>query len=130
MTRHWKDIQNDPLVIDSVIPEIAHDMYPQLFETTTAFNTETADFVRFENERVQEMIDIVRKTSGKEFVIFIIDEVGQYVASRPNLILNLDGLAKNLKAVGDGKVWIVGTAQQTLTEDDPKASLNSRSFSS
>ena len=46
---------------------------------------------------VQEMIDIVRQKSGKQNVIFIIDEVGQYVASRDNLILNLDGLAKNLK---------------------------------
>jgi hypothetical protein len=54
-----------------------------------------------------------------------IDEVGQYVSSRPNLILNLDGLAKNLKSIGAGKVWIMGTAQQTLTEDDPRASLNS-----
>src|SRR5690606_3710474 len=26
---------------------------------------------------------------------------------------------------GNGKVWIIGTAQQTLTEDDPRASLNS-----
>ena len=46
-------------------------------------------------------------------------------ASRDNLILNLDGLAKNLKRLGDGKVWIIGTAQQTLTEDDPRAALNS-----
>ena len=81
--------------------------------------------MRFENERVKEMIDIVRERSGKQYVIFIIDEVGQYVASRPNLILNLDGLAKNLKNIGDGKVWIIGTAQQTLTEDDPRAALNS-----
>ncbi len=42
-----------------------------------------------------------------------------------NLILNLDGLAKNLKEIGDGKVWIIGTAQQTLAEDDEKAALNS-----
>src|SRR5690606_22433911 len=42
-----------------------------------------------------------------------------------NLILNLDGLAKNLKNIGNGKVWIFSTAQQTLTEDDPRASLNS-----
>ena len=71
------------------------------------------------------MIDIVRQKSGKQNVIFIIDEVGQYVASRDNLILNLDGLAKNLKRLGNGKVWIISTAQQTLTEDDPRASLNS-----
>jgi hypothetical protein len=121
----WCEVQNDPLVIDSLIPEIAHELYPALFRTSSAFNTETVDFVRFENVRVQEMIEIVREASGKETIIFIIDEVGQYVASRDNLILNLDGLAKNLKQNGNGKVWIIGTAQQTLTEDDPRAALNS-----
>ncbi len=121
----WTEIQNDPLAIDSLIPEIAHEMYPALFKTSTSFNTEATDFVRFENERVEEMIEIVRMKSGKENIIFIIDEVGQYVGSRPNLILNLDGLSKNLKNIGNGKVWIIGTAQQTLTEDDPRASLNS-----
>ena len=121
----WKDVQNDPLVIDSLIPEIAHDLYPQLFKTNSAFNTAASDFIQFENERVREMIDIIHETTGKEYIIFIVDEVGQYVSSRPNLILNLDGLAKNLKNIGNGKVWILGTAQQTLTEDNPRASLNS-----
>lgn len=121
----WREVQNDPLVIDSLIPEIAHAMYPDLFKTASSFSTEAGDFIKFENERVQEMIDIVREHSGKEHVLFIVDEVGQYVGSRNNLILNLDGLAKNLKALGDGKVWIIGTAQQTLTEDDPRAALNS-----
>src|SRR5690242_13984609 len=39
--------------------------------------------------------------------------------------LDLQGLAENLKNLGHGKVWIIGTAQQTLTEDDPRASINS-----
>ena len=121
----WPEVQNDPLVIDSLLPEIAHALYPTLFKSTATFTTETADIVRFETDRVQEMIEIAREKTGKQFIIFIIDEVGQYVGSRPHLILNLDGLAKNLKNIGDGKVWIIGTAQQTLTEDDPRAALNS-----
>ncbi len=121
----WREVQNDPLAIDSLIPEIAHAMYPAWFKSASAFSTEAADFVRFENERVREMIEIVREATGKQYIIFIIDEVGQYVSSRPSLILNLDGLAKNLKNIGDGRVWIMATAQQTLTEDDPRASLNS-----
>lgn len=108
-----------------MIPEIAHQMYPEVFKTATAFNTTTSDFIQFENERVKEMLEIVRDATGKQHVIFIIDEVGQYIGSRSNLILNLDGLAKNLKQIGDGKVWIISTAQQTLTEDDPRAALNS-----
>ncbi|MGP5492890.1 MULTISPECIES: BREX system P-loop protein BrxC [Psychrobacter] len=121
----WDDYRNDDLIVDSVIPEIAHQMYPTLFKTSSSFNTEASEVKRFENDRVEEMIEIAREASGKEHIIFIIDEVGQYVGSRPNLILNLDGLAKNLKNIGNGKVWVIGTAQQTLTEDDPKASLNS-----
>ncbi|HEY5499733.1 MAG TPA: BREX system P-loop protein BrxC, partial [Bacteroidales bacterium] len=121
----WENYRNDDLIVDSLIPEIAHQMYPNLFKTTTSFSTETNEVVRFENDRVAEMLEIVREATGKEYIIFIIDEIGQYVGSRQNLILNLDGLAKNLKNIGNGKVWIIGTAQQTLTEDDPKASFNS-----
>ena len=29
----WREVQNDPLVIDSLLPEIAHEMYPELFKT-------------------------------------------------------------------------------------------------
>ena len=121
----WPTIKDDPLVIDSLLPEIAHTLYPAMFKSPSAFTTAAGDFVRFETDRVKEMIEIVREHTGKQSIIFIIDEVGQYVGARQNLILNLDGLAKNLKEIGDGKVWIIGTAQQTLTEDDEKAALNS-----
>jgi len=121
----WDRVQNNPLAIDGLIPKIAHEMYPGLFPEAKSFSSSTEGFFQFEDQRVEEMIDIVRTKSGKENIIFIIDEVGQYVASRENLILNLDGLAKNLKRLGEGKVWIISTAQQTLTEDDPRAALNS-----
>lgn len=121
----WKELQNDPLAVDALVPQVAHEMYPLLFPTPSAFSSATSDFVTFETERVQEMLDIVRQKSGKEYILFIVDEVGQYVASRDNLILNLDGLAKNLKGIGEGRVWVFATAQQTLTEDDPRAAHNS-----
>lgn len=121
----WKEMQNDPLVVDDLVPNIAHEMYPGLFSTPSAFSSSTEGFFQFENQRVQEMIDIVQEKSGKKHIIFIVDEVGQYIASRDNLILNLDGLAKNIKSLGKGNVWLISTAQQTLTEDDPRATLNS-----
>ena len=121
----WRDYKNDPLVVDSLLPELAHEMYPELFRTPQSFTTTTSEFVTLLNDRVKEMLDIVRETAGKEYVLFVIDEVGQYVGSNQNMILNLQGLAENLKNLGDGKAWILGTAQQTLTEDDPRAALNS-----
>ncbi len=121
----WKELQNDLLAVDSLIPQVAHEMYPQLFLTPTAFNTNAEDFLQSENQRVEEMLSIIREKNGKRHVIFIVDELGQYIANSDNNILNTQGLAENLKRLGGGKVWFVATAQQTLTEDDPRAALNS-----
>jgi hypothetical protein len=121
----WADYRNDDLVVDSIVPRLAHRLYPNLFRTDQAFSTASNDIVYLMNDRVQEMIDVVREASGKEHIIFIVDEIGQYVGSQQTKILDLQGLAQNLKDLGNGKVWIVGTAQQTLTEDDPRAAINS-----
>lgn len=121
----WAAYRNDELVVDSVVPRLAHKLYPKLFVNDQAFTTATSETVYLMDDRVQEMIDIVRETSGKEHMIFVVDEIGQYVGSQQTKILDLQGLAQNLKDLGGGKVWIVGTAQQTLTEDDPRAAINS-----
>jgi len=123
--QEWKDYQNDELVVDSLLPEFAHKLYPDLFKTPASFTTATSDYIYLQKDRVKEIIEIVHDYSGKEHILFIIDEVGQYVGSQQHKILDLQGLAENLKRFGNGKVWIVGTAQQTLTEDDPRAALNS-----
>ncbi len=121
----WADYQNDELVVDSLLPDLAHQLYPEFFKTTQSFTTTTSEVIYLLDDRIKEIIDIVRETSGKDYIIFVIDEVGQYVGSNQNKILDLQGLAENLKNIGDGKAWVVGTAQQTLTEDDPRAALNS-----
>lgn len=121
----WSDVHNNPLLVAALLPQIAHEFYPELYKTPTSFFVEMGGWTKSQDQQVQEMIDIVRKKSGRENVIFIVDEVGQYVASRDNLIISLQGLAQNLKRLGEGKVWLIATAQQTLTEDDPRASLNS-----
>ena len=121
----WADYQNDELVVDSLLPDLAHQMYPEFFKTTQSFTTTTSEVIYLLDNRIKEIIDIVREASGKDYIIFVIDEVGQYVGSNQNKILDLQGLAENLKNIGEGKAWIVGTAQQTLTEDDPRAALNS-----
>jgi hypothetical protein len=121
----WSEYQNDALVADGVVPGLAHQLYPTLFHTEHAFTTSSSDVIYLTNDRVKEMIDLVRDASGKDNIIFIIDEIGQYVGSNQGKILDLQGLAENLKNLGAGKVWIIGTAQQTLTEDDPRIAINS-----
>ena len=86
--------------------------------------------MRFEEARdirdlAGEIIELCRNKTGLENIIFLIDEAGQYVAPRTELILNLDGLSRNFRELGKGKVWIVATGQQTLSEIVQKALHNS-----
>ena len=89
--QQWADYRNDPLIVDSLVPEIAHQMYPNLFKTAESFSTVTEDWMVFTDQQVEEMLDIAREATGKQYIVFIVDEVGQYVGSRQNLILNLQG---------------------------------------
>jgi hypothetical protein len=120
----WSECQDDQLVADSVLPGLAHKLYPSMFQTPQSFTTTASDTIYLLDDRIQEMLDIVREHAGKEHILFVIDEVGQYVGSNTNKILDLQGLAQNLKNIGDGKVWLISTAQQTLTEDDPRVAIN------
>jgi hypothetical protein len=121
----WKQIQNQPLVVAQFSAIVASELYHDVWPTPQSFQQLKIDEVEMENERVAEMLDLVRRRSGREDIIFILDEVGQYIGARDNLITNLDGLARNIKNIGKGKAWLIATAQQTLTEDDPRAQMNS-----
>jgi hypothetical protein len=122
--KEWSKIQNRPMTAIPVVTQLAPVFFPDYFPDEDAFRNLKIDESTTESNRVEQMLEILRKKTGKEYVIFVIDEVGQYVASRQNLILNLDGLARNLKEKGLSKAWIMATAQQTLTEDNPRAQLN------
>jgi len=122
----WADARNQPLVANQIASRLAAEFYPKLFLKPDAFQNLAIHVNKPELKRVEEMIELIRRKSGKKNILFIIDEVGQYVSAKPNLITNLDGLAKNLKLIGGGTVWLFATAQQTLTEDNQSAMFNAR----
>ena len=121
----WEEIHNDPLIGVARAAEIVPDVLPEDFPTPESYRGLRFEEARDVRDLAVEMIELCRRKTGLENVLFLIDEAGQYVAPRGELILNLDGFARNLKEVGKGKVWIAATGQQTLSEIVEKAAHNS-----
>jgi len=121
----WEKVHNDPLIGVSHAAEIVPALLPKEFPTAERFSRLKFEEAIDARDLAQRMIDLIRRKSGKQNIIFLIDEAGQYVAPRQDLILNLDGLARNLKELGQGRVWIAATGQQTLAEIVEKAAYNS-----
>ncbi len=120
----WDQAKNQPLVANQLASQLAAEFYPSIYPNSKSFHDQKIDELVKADDQARDMIGLARRRSGKDNIMFVLDEVGQYVAARDSLILNLDGLAKNLKQIGGGQVWLVATAQQTLTEDDPRAQIN------
>ena len=65
---------------------------------------------------VSEIKDYVR-TKPKNFrLLFMIDEVGQYVGTDTDMLLNLQSLVEKIGSECGGKVWVVCTGQEAIDE--------------
>jgi len=122
----WDKVKfEDTLTAIAIAQDLAPVFYPNIWKDAASFNVMRIDSVEDESERMKAMFNIIKKRTGKENVLFIIDEVGQYISAKEELILHLQGTLENMKDIGKGKAWLLATAQQTLTEDNPNARFNS-----
>ena len=64
-------------------------------------------------ERCKLLMD--RRRPGQTLA-FVVDEVGQFVARDVQKMLDLQAIVQNLGRVGRGKIWVVVTSQEKLTE--------------
>ena len=56
-----------------------------------------------------------RKPAGYR-LMFMADEVGQYVGEDTSLLLNLQSIVEEIGAVCEGKVWVICTGQEAIDE--------------
>ncbi len=121
----WEDVHDDPLIGPARASRLVPDFLADDFPTPESFRQQNYQERLQVSELAERMIRLMRRKTGRENIIFLVDEVGQYVAPRTDLMLNLDGLVRSFKELGRGKVWLVATAQQTLNEIVERAILNS-----
>jgi hypothetical protein len=112
--RTWDSLKNDLLLGVAFTSKIVNEFYPELWADAKSFNDTKISARYGEDERVRQMLELIERRSGSRRVIFIVDEVGQFLEGSPQLILNMQGLAENLKNLSLGDAWIIATAQQTL----------------
>lgn len=67
---------------------------------------------------IDQFAEYVRKYCSKKgenhHVVFLVDEIGQYIADDSKLMVNLQTVAEDLGTACQGKVWIAVTSQQDI----------------
>lgn len=123
--KDWEMVQKNDLLANIVADELAPVILPDYFHSKGEFKSLKIDALISEDDRIKRLVNLIKQVKGKEKVLFILDELGAYVSTNEDLIFNVQGFMQNIKSIFKGDVWVIGTAQQTLTEDNPQAQLNS-----
>lgn len=65
-------------------------------------------------EFAEEVEEYCRSKGRNHHVIFLVDEVGQFIADDTNLMLNLQTISENLGTHSHGKAWLIVTSQESI----------------
>lgn len=87
----------------------------QSLESATAWfdNAENTLSVTIENfaKRVKEYLD---RKGPKHRIVFLVDEIGQFIGSDGNLMLNLQTITEDLGRLCQGRAWVIVTSQEDI----------------
>lgn len=73
--------------------------------------------------------EYINKKGKNHRVVFLVDEIGQYIGGDSRLMLNLQTVAEDLGTKCKGKVWIVVTSQEAIDEITKKMEERANDFS-
>lgn len=76
-------------------------------EDTSVFNIDSL---------VDDIKDYVKSKNDNFKLIFMVDEIGQYIGEDMNLMLNLQTLVEDLGTKCKGKVWVIVTSQEAIDQ--------------
>ncbi|HHU54035.1 MAG TPA: BREX system P-loop protein BrxC [Clostridiaceae bacterium] len=111
----WIEIRNDFDFIQDDVVEILDEIGFMSLEAarnwcekaTGEYRYKVEDFVRL----VKDYLDTKEKN---HHIVFLIDEIGQYIGDDSRLMLNLQTVTEDLGTVCKGKAWIIVTSQQDI----------------
>jgi len=118
----WIELRKSPLFSKKPISQALFSLFPE------KFNSEDDAKTGFEQLKVElnthklahkitDHIKLLEKNGElSPHIVFIIDEIGQYIGDSDDLLLELQTLAEDFGKIGLGRIWLVITSQEKLDQ--------------
>ena len=90
------------------VKDITEDSARDLFkESKSDYSVSPESFARL----IKEYLD---SKGNKSHIIFLVDEIGQYISDNTSLMLNLQTIVENLGSICNGRAWVMVTSQEAI----------------
>jgi hypothetical protein len=113
--KHWEDIRNQFRFRQDIIVEALTDLDIMSEESARNFCNSAMTDYKITPEEFAEMVKKYIDSKGKNHrVVFLADEVGQYIGSDSTLMLDMQTVTVDLGRICKGRVWVIVTSQQDV----------------
>ena len=127
--KDWDKSKNLVAFAMNEASRVLHELEPDTYSSPDSWvkgARERADVSP--NHLAERCKELTARRGEKRNLVFVIDEVGQFVARTVNKMLDLQGIVQALGRVGQGQFWVVVTSQEKLNElvgglDDSRVEL-------
>lgn len=111
----WTEARNDFDFIQDDVVEVLVDMDFMSEEAARNWCEKAAEPYSISIERFADLVKkYVDKKGNNHHVVFLVDEIGQYIGDDSKLMLNLQTVTEDLGTACRGKAWIIVTSQQDI----------------
>jgi hypothetical protein len=112
--KRWEDFRLKILLRKKkVINALVSIGYDQ--DTAESFFNMSREWFSIDAQRVAELVAEYCKKQGPDYrIVFLADEVGQYIGNNTNLMLNLQTITEKLGDLCHGQAWVIVTSQEKL----------------
>ena len=113
--KSWKESRNRFYFIQDTVVDVLVDIGFMSEETARNWCNKAVEPYSISIGRFAELVnEYIEKKGSNHHIVFLVDEMGQYIGEDSNLMLNLQTVTEDLGTACNGKVWIVVTSQQEI----------------
>lgn len=115
--KEWDEYKKRPMFALNEASRTLHRLYPDTFPAADTWAKTAVGRTDITAGRLADrIVDLMKRRKPGRSLMFVIDEVGQFVARDVSKMLDLQAIVQQLGVKGRGKHWIVITSQEKLNE--------------
>lgn len=121
----WQEIRDDYLIVRSSIIKALQETVPERYPTDQSAEKALEDVraglsmgATVLARELAEYLDERQATAGERspHQVFVVDEVGQFIGEDDQKLLELQSIAEEFSIHGNGRLWLIVTAQEKLED--------------
>ena len=131
---NWEDARNDFYFRrDEIVNSYSKALNKSKEEAENWFDKAEERYDLSIEKFAERVRDYIKSKGDNHHVVFLVDEIGQYIGDDNNLMLNLQTIVEDLGIECGGKAWVIVTSQEAIGNNfskiqgrfDTKLSLSS-----